>query len=80
MANIGIHPHEIGRRQELMVSISRGVDSPQKDGIAKAVVQRGFGLIDWFALVLACGYLAIDQVFAATLRVAKADALPNGLA
>ena len=91
LADIGILPHEIGRRRKLVVSISLDVEAPESDSIEKTVdyaslpalveqlAARRFGLIECFAQALARGYLVLPRVLAATVRVAKPDALPNGI-
>lgn len=91
-ADIGIYPHEIGRRQSLRIDVTLTLapavaDSPLETldyaTIMATAVELGderTALIEDFARRLAGIYLTFPLVSSAEITVAKPEALDNGLA
>ncbi|WP_404366893.1 dihydroneopterin aldolase [Sphingomonas sp. MMS24-J45] len=92
MADIGINPEEIGRRQPLIVSATMLVDPVEDDAIdatvdyrrvAAAAAELGeqrIALIETFARRLATRCLLLGPVREATVQIDKPRALAAGLA
>ncbi len=92
MADIGIEPYEIGRRQRLLVTVMLSVDAVIEDAIdatvdyrrvAQAAQELGeerIALIETFGRRLASHCLGYPGVRQVTVTIDKPDALPAGLA
>jgi dihydroneopterin aldolase len=92
MADIGIHPHEIGRRQRLIITATIESELPDDDQIGAAfdysvvpsivetVCREHIGLIETFAHRVAEGCLGHPRALRAQIRVEKPDALAAGIA
>ena len=92
MADIGINPAEVGRRQPLTVSIVLLVEPVTQDLIgatidyrrvhelARALAEKRIGLIETFGVELARSCLAFDRVRSAEVTIDKPRALPSGMA
>lgn len=92
MADIGIHPHEIGHRQPLLVSVVVRMDAVADDAIsatvdyrwiarvAEALAEQRIGLIEIFGRRLALQCLAISAVRRVVVTIDKQQALPAGVA
>ena len=92
LADIGINPEEIGRRQMLMVDVVLSVDPVAADEIgatidyreivraAETLGTRRIALIETFAICLAETLLGDPHVRKASVTVAKPSALLNGIA
>jgi dihydroneopterin aldolase len=91
-ADIGIHAHELGRRQTLIVAVRLEITSFDSDDIAdtidyNAVVrhavalgERHIALVETFARRLAERCLDHPTVLCADVRITKPAALTNGVA
>jgi dihydroneopterin aldolase len=92
MADIGIHDHEVGHAQKLLVSISVEVAPFAQDDIhstvdytklaahAQRLGRQRIGLIETYAGRLGALCMADPAVFAATVNVRKPAALVSGTA
>ena len=92
MADIGIDPHEIGRRQPLLVTVMLSVDPVAEDAIgatvdyrlvARAAAELGeqrIALIETFGRRLASRCLRLAGVRRVTVTIDKPEALPGGIA
>ena len=92
LADIGIHAHEIGRRQPLIVSVTLDVAAIEEDSIeattdyrliaraAEALGETRIALIEIFAQRLAAWCLKLPGVLGAEVSVDKPQALPAGMA
>ena len=92
MADIGVHAHEIGARQPLLVSAILTIAMPQHDALietfdyarivslAEALAEQRIQLIETFARRLSEACLAHPAVLRAEIQVEKPRALANGLA
>lgn len=92
MADIGIHVHEIGHRQPLLVSVVVTMDAVADDAIsatidyrwiartAEALAEHRIGLIEIFGRRLALQCLAITSVRRVVVKIDKPQALPAGMA
>jgi len=91
-ANIGVHDHEIGRQQALLIDATLDVLPPEEDRIgetfdythvaslAEKLGQEHITLIETFARRLAEACLAHPRVERADIFVCKPGALSTGLA
>lgn len=91
-ADIGVHAHEIGHPQPLVVSVILEIDAPHADRIeatidyngivalAEALGAQRIGLIETFAHRLATQCLEFAGVRSADVAVEKPRALGNGVA
>lgn len=91
-ALIGVHAHEFGRRQLLVVTVMLDVELPGEDSleqtidytmVAAAIERTGdthIRLIECFAAQVARACLAVPLVNGARVRVEKPSALAGGLA
>lgn len=91
-ADIGIHAHEIGHPQPLVISVTLEIDGPRGDRIdetidyngivalAEALGKQRIGLIETFAHRLASDCLDVVGVRSADVTVEKPRALENGVA
>jgi dihydroneopterin aldolase len=89
-ADIGVHPHEIGRAQALIVEVRLGltplaidqlsetVDYNDVVAYALALGQERISLIETFARRLAEACLAHSRVLQAEVTVEKPGVMPNG--
>lgn len=92
LADIGIHAHEIGRRQPLIVSVTLEMEPVGEDRIeatadyrqiaraAEALGETRIALIEIFARRLAEACLDLPGVRSAEVSVDKPQALPAGMA
>ena len=92
MADIGVHPHEIGRRQPLVVTAVLWIDPVANDTIdatidyrdiaaaAETLAAQRIALIETFAHRLAEACLALPTVRRAQVTIDKPQALPSGVA
>ncbi|MBC2667882.1 dihydroneopterin aldolase [Novosphingobium piscinae] len=91
-AFIGVHGHELDRRQSLVIGATLGVVPPDGDTIAstidynrvvelsRSLAEQGIGLIETFARRLGEELLAEPRVLQVEVVVVKPGALPNGTA
>ncbi len=91
-ADIGVHAHEMGRRQALIVDARLSLRPPSGDHLAEtldynrvveyavALAEERIALIETFARRLALACLEHDGVLRAEIVVKKPGALANGLA
>lgn len=92
LADIGIHAHEIGRRQPLIISVTLEVERIEEDRIeattdyrliasaAEALGETRIALIEIFAHRLASHCLRLPGVRSAEVSIDKPEALPAGMA
>ncbi len=92
MADIGIDPDEIGRRQPLLISVMVTLDPVADDAIAatidyrwivqaaEALAEQRIGLIEIFGRRLALHCLAVGSVRRVGVTIDKPQALPAGMA
>lgn len=92
LADIGIHAHEIGRRQPLIISVTLEVERIEEDrieattdyrliaGAAEALGETRIALIEIFAQRLAAWCLKLPGVRSAEVSIDKPEALPAGMA
>ena len=92
MADIGIHPHEIDRRQPLIVSVTLTIDAVASDAIEATVDYRRIAqlaheladlriaLIETFGYRLASSCLDFPGVRQALVKIDKPQALSAGMA
>ena len=92
MADIGINPYEIGRRQPLLITVILSLDAVTDDAIGATVDYRlvaqaadelggqRIALIETFARRLASQCLCLSSVREVTVTVDKPEALPAGIA
>ena len=91
-ADIGIHSHEIGKRQSLLIDVTLSIDSVPCDDLAATVdycqigiviteiAQERIGLIETFARRVAERCLDWPLVRSANVNVRKPSALPGAMA
>lgn len=91
-ADIGVHAHEMGRRQTLVVGVSVAIRPVERDELgdtldynlilaaALALAEQRTALIETYARQLARACLDHPGVLHADVRVEKPGALANGLA
>ncbi len=91
-ADIGVHAHEIGQPQPLVISVTLEIDAPRADrvdetidyngivALAEALGMERIGLIETFAQRLASECLDVVGVHSADVTVDKPQALGNGVA
>ena len=92
LADIGIHAHEIGRRQPLILSVTLEVQRIEEDRIeattdyrliaeaAEALGETRIALIEIFAQRLAAWCLDLPGVLSAEVSIDKPEALSVGMA
>jgi dihydroneopterin aldolase len=92
LADIGIHAHEIGQRQPLIISVTLTVEQVEEDrieattdyrliaGAAEALAETRIALIEVFAQRLASYCLRLPGVRSAEVMIDKPQALPAGMA
>ena len=92
MADIGIHPHEINRRQPLIVSVTLAIDTVASDAIeatidyrriaqlAQDLAEQRIALIETFGYRLASLCLDFPEVRQALVTIDKPEALSAGMA
>lgn len=90
-ADIGIHPHEAGRRQALTITARLGLRRPPEEHIADTIdygdvvafatrlAERRTALIETFAYQMAELCLSSPHVYEAEIWVEKAAGLANGV-
>lgn len=91
-ADVGVHAHEIGERQPLVVTVALTLDAPHVATLgetidyrriveeATRIAARHVPLIESFAHMLAERCLALGAITRAEVTVAKPRALAAGLA
>ncbi|AIT81893.1 dihydroneopterin aldolase (plasmid) [Novosphingobium pentaromativorans US6-1] len=91
-ADIGVHSHEIGRRQTLVISVIADIVTPREDALAETIdynriveyaqdlARERICLIETYAARLADLCLQSDLVVRVEVSVQKPAALLNGLA
>ena len=91
-AHIGVHAHELGRRQSLTVNVRLAIESPSDDLLsqtidynmvveaAQALADQRIALIETFGQRLAAACLQHPAVFRAEVLVEKPGALHLALA
>jgi len=92
LADVGINPDEVGRRQPLVInveltlaaslitSIDNTIDYRRIAKIAESLAEGHIPLIEMFARKLAMECMALGEIVRAVVKIDKPFALANGLA
>ena len=79
-AGIGIHDHEIGRLQTLIIDVTLDMGPQAVTRLADTAAEGHIGLVESFAERLALAVLADERVRRVSVRIEKPGALEGAVA